>query len=187
MEYLSASAWIGEHLDEQWQPLTQDKKILFHVFREASQYRKQPIKKIVELQRHGLLTVINRDNRIEYIDYEKEELSKGEIQDVEETFELQHIDSNRVLSLDYAEEERLFGVLMSNRSLCFIEDGEMQKNLGVMRSSGSEIEIKYLSTHRLWVLENAPSTIQIFPSPKGPTISNQLVFQPHKHPITGIN
>lgn len=52
---------------------------------------------------------------------------------------MNYIDPTRVLSIDYSEEERLFGVLMSNRNLCFIEEGEMQKNHGIIRSTGAEI------------------------------------------------
>ena len=43
-------------------------------------------------------------------------------------------------------------MLLTNRNLCFIEDGEMQKNYGVMRSSGTEVEIRYLPLHKLWIL-----------------------------------
>ncbi len=68
------------------------------------------------------------------------------------SFRLQSVDHDRVLALDYSEEERLFGVLMTNRNLCFVEEGEMQKNLGVIRSSGAEVDIRYLPIHRLWAL-----------------------------------
>jgi hypothetical protein len=54
--------------------------------------------------------------------------------------------------MDFSEEERLFGVLLANRNLCFIEEGEMQKSQGVIRSSGTEVSIAYLPLHRLWVL-----------------------------------
>ena len=98
--------------------------------------------------RNGLLVVVNSDCHLEFIHYERKEGaggtggkssagkdggSKGGLGDMgsgvsssgvseedRRTFSLQHIDSHKVLSLDYAESERLFGVLMVNRSICFI-------------------------------------------------------------------
>lgn len=61
----------------------------------------------------------------------------------------------------------------------------MQKNYGVVRSSGTEVEIRYLPLHKLWILESVNSTIQIFTSPKAPTAS-KIVFRPHDQPITAI-
>jgi WD40 repeat protein len=101
-------------------------------------------------------------------------------------FTLNHIDSSRVLSIDYSDEERLFGILLTNRNLCFVEDGEMQKNHGVIRSSGNEVEIRYLPLHRLWVLESVNSTLQVFSSPKSALLASRIVFRPHEEPITGI-
>jgi len=35
-------------------------------------------------------------------------------------YSLAHVDPTKILALDYSEEERLFGVLLTNRNLCFI-------------------------------------------------------------------
>lgn len=55
----------------------------------------------------------------------------------------------------------------------------MQKNYGVMRSSGTEVEIRYLPLHKLWILESGNSTIQIFTSPKSSAVASKIVFRPH--------
>lgn len=62
----------------------------------------------------------------------------------------------------------------------------MQKHLGVIRSAGAEIDIKYMPIHRIWALESANSTLSLFVSPKGASIDHKFVFQPHKQPLTGI-
>lgn len=92
------------------------------------------------------------------------------------------VDQNKVLSIDYSEEERLFGVLMTNRKVYFIEDAEMQKSYAVLQSTGTEINIYYLHNHKLWVLESIASTLQIIYSPKIMQQEGQhknVVFQPH--------
>jgi len=62
----------------------------------------------------------------------------------------------------------------------------MQKNQGIIRSSGTEIDIKFLSIHKLWALETVNSTLQLFPSPKTSNITKKFVFRPHNEPITAI-
>lgn len=42
-------------------------------------------------------------------------------------FELNGIDHNKVLSIDYSEDERIFGVLLSSHMVMFVEDGEIPK------------------------------------------------------------
>jgi hypothetical protein len=80
----------------------------------------------------------------------------------------------------------LFGVLLTNRNLVFVEDGEMQKVLGVVRSSGNEVDIRYLPLHRLWVVETVSSGLQVFASPKGGQLQNRVVFKPHEQPLTAV-
>lgn len=75
---------------------------------------------------------------------------------------------------------------MSNRNLCFIEEGEIHKTLGVIRSTGSEVEIYYLPVHKLWALESVNSTLHIFPSPKNGSVKTKLLFKPHQQPLTSI-
>ena len=60
--------------------------------------------------------MVNHDHLLEFINYEQKD-SKGK------GFGINHIDERKVLSLDYAEEERIFGVLMVNRNICFVDDG----------------------------------------------------------------
>ena len=68
----------------------------------------------------------------------------------------------------------------------FVEDGEMQKVLGVVRSSGNEVDIRYLPLHRLWVVETVSSGLQVFASPKGGQLQNRVVFKPHEQPLTAV-
>lgn len=53
-----------------------DKKMLVHAFREDIQYRKHPIKKIIEIQRNELIGVINSDCKVEFISFNREEKKK---------------------------------------------------------------------------------------------------------------
>lgn len=50
---------------------------------------------------------------------------------------MQYVDQSKILSVDYSEEDRMFGVLMNNRNVCFVEDGEIQKTVGVLRPLGT--------------------------------------------------
>jgi hypothetical protein len=50
-----------------------DKRVLFHAFAESVKYRKQAIKKLVEVQRGGMLAVVTRDSHVEFIDYQQRE------------------------------------------------------------------------------------------------------------------
>lgn len=49
---------------------------------------------------------------------------------VTKPLELVGIDYQKVLSLDYSEDDRLFGLILNNHMVVFVEDGEMQKNHG---------------------------------------------------------
>jgi WD40 repeat protein len=80
----------------------------------------------------------------------------------------------------------LFGVLLANRNICFVEDGELQKNLGVLRPTGNEMDIKYLSMHKLWAVTCHNAILQLFSSPKATSIPNKIIFQPHAEPLTGV-
>ena len=127
----------------------------------------------MELARHNSLALLANNHSLNFLSLDREA-------DPKTAFSLSHVDCSRVLALDYAEEERLFGVLLTNRNLVFVEDGEMQKVLGVVRSSGNEVDIRYLPLHRLWVVETVSSGLHVFPSPKGGQLQNRLVFKPHE-------
>jgi hypothetical protein len=79
---LSESAWpaLTSQTDASGKGALQyDRKILFHGFSEASKYRKQEIKKIIEIQRSGLLGVLTRDNKLEFINYHHQEAENDEL------------------------------------------------------------------------------------------------------------
>jgi hypothetical protein len=127
---------------------------------------------VVELARHNSLALLANNHALSFLSLDRNA-------DPKPAFTLAHVDCSRVLALDYAEEERLFGVLLTNRNLVFVEDGEMQKTVGVVRSSGNEVDVRYLPLHRLWVVESVNSSLQVFASPKGGLLPGRVVFRPH--------
>jgi hypothetical protein len=46
---------------------------------------------------------------------------------LEKQFFLAGVDHNKVLSIDYSEDDRMFGVLMNSHLVVFVEDGDMPK------------------------------------------------------------
>ena len=62
----------------------------------------------------------------------------------------------------------------------------MQKNLGTIRSSGTEVDIIHLPIHNLWLVTHANSNLCIFSSPKANTIPTQTIFKPHQQPLTTV-
>ena len=135
---------------------------------------------MVELARHNTLALLANNHALSFLSLDR---PGGQERP---GFTLGHVDCGRVLAVDYAEEERLFGVLLTNRNLVFVEDGEMQKSMGVVRSSGSEVDIRYLPLHGLWVLESVNAALQVFPSPKGRALAGRTVFRPHEQPLTAV-
>jgi hypothetical protein len=77
-------------------------------------------------------------------------------------YSLSSIESTKVLSIDYCDETRTFGVLLSTHSVIFIEDGEIQKVHPQNKFMGSEVDIVKLHKHNLWMLISLDGTIQIF-------------------------
>ena len=124
------------------------------------------------------MALITSDNQLSFVNYEKEGHRSG--------FTLNHTDPNKVLAIDYSEPDRLFAVLLTNRNLCFVEDAEIQKLAGVVRSTGSEVSVRYLPIHAMWCLESSNFQLQLFKSPKYSNIEEKIVFKPHEHPLTAI-
>jgi len=73
----------------------------------------------------GLLGILTCHNQLSFISIHRSEEDKEKEEDESEqeigSFRIHSIDADKVLSLDYSEQERLFGVLLANRNLCFIE------------------------------------------------------------------
>lgn len=124
-----------------------DGSLLVHAFHEEVKYRKFALRRVVEVPKHNTLALLATNHALSFLT-----LDRTGMREQKSAFVLSHVDCSRVLAMDYAEEERLFGVLLTNRNLIFVEDGEIQKTLGVVRSSGSEVDVKYLPLHKLWVV-----------------------------------
>lgn len=79
-------------------------------------FRKNNIGKIVELERHGKLAIVEKKSgNLSFININGSTPGKP--------LELANVDYSKVLSIDYSEDDRIFGLLMNNHRVVFIEDG----------------------------------------------------------------
>lgn len=118
MEYLSQSNWLAAPSSKAAFN-SKDSSLLVHAFHEEAKYRKHTLRKIIELPRHNSLALLAHNHSLSFLSYDRTRHT-SEFKEEEGSFSLNHIDPSRVLSIDYSEDERLFGVLLTNRNLCFV-------------------------------------------------------------------
>lgn len=160
IEYITSSSLmeINQDGDKELAALvSEDKKTkeleLSH--KEKTLFRKNAIRQIVEIEKLGMLAVVEKKSDcLTFLTTTGGVLGKP--------FTLHGVDHNKVLSIDYSEDDRMFGVLMNTHTVIFVEDTEIPKVQVDNIFSGNEIEIMYLKNHKAWLLMSLDNTVQIF-------------------------
>lgn len=67
MEYLAEYNWVNAEENNLGKPGIAENRVLFHAFREQSRFRKHQLVKIVEMQRCGVLCLIEKVSTLSYL------------------------------------------------------------------------------------------------------------------------